>query len=273
VVAFSKGVINWVEDVFLDPYKSFYNWVAGATNVLDMEWRYVAMSFQRATPVGTVEDRAMVGLNLTNITSGDLDKSWTTQDYTDCDTILTEFWTGLKPAITNGHTLVDLRYYKKTFNSAVPKNTPADAIDPATGKHYLRFNKLGPPEHIFAINQTGGTSAAPMAYQVAASITLKTPTPKHWGRIYVPGLTSNASTTNGRWTPSTCTLLANQMAELIDDLHQKSFQLVVPTTQVNNVIHYALQTVSQVVVDDIPDVQRRRRPKQAALRTVGAPLP
>jgi energy-coupling factor transporter ATP-binding protein EcfA2 len=70
-----------------------------------------------------------------------------------------------------------------------------------------------------------------------------------------------------------CTFNANQMAELIDDLHQKGFQIVVPTTQVQNVIHYALSTVSQVVVDDIPDVQRRRRPKQAALRSVGAPLP
>lgn len=273
MTAFSKGLINWVEDVFYRPYASFYNWVAGATNVLDLEWRYVAFSFQRSTPVSTLEDRAMFGLNVTNITNGDLDKSWTTQDYTDCDTAFTEFFTAIKANISTSHTLIDYRYYKKTFNASIPANTPADAIDPATGKKYIRFNKLGAPEHIFAVNMPGTAAQQPLPYQCSCSITLKTPTPKHWGRIYLPGLTSAGVTTNGRLISSMCTFNANQMAELIDDLHQKGFQIVVPTTQVQNVIHYALSTVSQVVVDDIPDVQRRRRPKQAALRSVGAPLP
>lgn len=273
VPAFAKGLVNFIEDTLINPYRHLYTWVAGATAVTDMQWRYVVLRFSRNTPAGTAEDYAQFGFNVVNITGGDIDKTWTDQDYTDVQAAITEFWTYLQTHMSTAFTLVDIRYYLRQFNPKLPLGQPVTAIDPATNKPYKRFAQQGPPAKVFIGNAAGAAVATVLPYQHALSVTFKTPAPRHWGRIYIPGLTVSDMATLGRFSTVIVTGIANQAAELVDDLAAKGFQLVVPTTQVSSVFSLNLQMVTAIQVDDIPDVIRRRRAKMAAIRTQGAPLP
>jgi hypothetical protein len=273
VPSFAKGLVHWLNQNLIDPYRYLYTWIAGATDVVDMQWRYVTLRFQRATPVGTVEDYAQFGFHIINITNGDIDKSWTAQDYTDCEAALNEWFAALATYFASSHTLVDYRWYVKQFAANTPWGQPASALDPATGKPYARFAKSGAPERVTPKGLAGGSSAAALPYQSAMSITLKTPAPRHWGRVYLPAPTIAELDSYSRWGSAISSVIANQTAELVDDLAAKQFQLIVPTTQIGSVLSPNIEQVSEIVVDDVPDVIRRRRPKQAHLRTVGVPLP
>jgi len=185
-------------------------------------------------------------------------------------------WFGnLAPFISNSHILKEIRWYVRRFNPALPVGQPSSTLDPATGKPYARFENTGPPARVHPVNVSGSSVATPLPYQAATSITFRTPVPKHWGRIYLPGMHSadlNASAPGaGRLANNVVTPIADSTASLVQELANKHFQLVVPTTQVDSKFHVALQMVNQVVVDDIPDVIRRRRAKQATLHHVGVP--
>lgn len=225
----------------------------------DLEWRYVVLRFQRPTPSTTQEDYAQIGLNLINITGGDVDTSWTTGDYTTAEGFLDEWWTTVKAQIEADHKLVDYRWYRRQFNPVPDPNH--------------RFLSSGPPQRITVKNSAGTKVAGLLPPQAAMSITLKTAVPKHWGRFYMPGLSAAAIDGWGRWTSATMTAMANATAELVDDLQGADLQPVVAVTQVDKVLRPALLGVTSVQVDDVPDVIRRRRPRQAAVRTIGAPTP
>lgn len=225
----------------------------------DVAWDYVVLRWSRATPGGTAEDYAQIGFNIVNITGGDLDASWTTGDYTAVETALNEWWTTVKASIDDSHTLVDYRHYQRSF------------ANPMTADK--RFAEMGPPRRITTVGTAGTNVQTELPYQVAMSVTLKTPLPRHWGRVYLPGMASNKLGTNGRWASTPMSAIANATAELMDDLNGGGYFIVVPVTQISSVLTPALLNVTDIVVDDIPDVIRRRRPRQAAARTVGAPTP
>lgn len=243
-----------------------WDYVTQASAIEDVEWRYLVARFSRTTPVGTVEDMAQIGFNITNITGGDLDTTWTTQDYTTCEAHFTELFTTLRSSLMPSHKLVDWRWYKRAFNPAAHWGQ-----SPLPGE--VRFAKSGPPERITPVNLAGTAATGALPYQAAVSVTFRTPTPRHWGRVYWPGYGAGSLDANGRWGSGAVLGIANAHAELKDDLEGSEFQLVVPTTQIDNVLQPALQTVGSIQVDDIPDVIRRRRPRQAGIKQLGAPTP
>jgi hypothetical protein len=223
-----------------------------------LEWRRLVIAMQRATPVGSEEDYAHMTFDLVNITGGQIDQTWTDTDFTTCETFYDEWFNAFKASIDNGHTVVAYRWYRMRFRQIM------------TDTH--RFEDTGPPVRVQTKTIAGTDAATVLPYQCAMSVTEKTGVPKHWGRFYIPGLTtSSIVAASGRWSPTVQTAVANATAELYDDLQGAQFYPVVPLTQVNKVLRGALLTVNQVVVDDIPDVIRRRRPRQALVRTAGVP--
>lgn len=230
---------------------------AKTTTVADFEWRYLAFVFNRPPIAGAVEDTAQFGLNLVNVTAGDLDKTWTSGDFTNVMTDVNEWWTAVKPIIGTGYTFKEVRFYRKQFN---PTPTPAS-----------RFLATGPPVYIGTVGTNGTSANTALPQQVAASVTFKTPLARHWGRAYVPGLTSNRLDANQRWDGGTRTILANAFAELFDDLQGREFFPFVPITQVGGSLLSGGFGISDVQVDDIPDVIRRRRAKTTLGRTIGVP--
>lgn len=228
-----------------------------ADTVDDVEWRYVVARFTRPSITGAVEDYAQFGLNLVNITGGDIDTSWTSGDADTVDSRFDEWWTTVKPLYPTGYKFYDLRFYRRKFLPVITEDKT--------------FQDSGPPQFI-RVNDSPGTSASTNnAQQLSASVTLKTPVPRHWGRVYMPTPDVSRLDTNGRWTSGTRTTLANAWAELIDDLMGDEFFPVIPVRQVNKVFAPGLLGITEVQVDDVPDVVRRRRAKTTLARTIGVP--
>jgi hypothetical protein len=229
--------------------------------VADLAWVRMNLRFGRATPAGTTEDYAQFKLDLLNITSGAVDTSWVPADFTAVATALDAFATRILPFVSSTHTLKEYRAYKMRFNPSDPGpgHGPANPQRP--------FLDSGPPVYVLAKNVFGtGTSATP--YQVACTVTLKTPWPKHWGRIYIPGA-ALGMTSSGRWVTASQQTIADAAFDLQDDLAAAGFLITVPVAQVAKERFHALLAPTSMVVDDIPDVIRRRRPKQAAVRAIG----
>jgi len=224
----------------------------------ELEWRRLVVEFTRSTPSGTVEDKAHITFDLMNVTGGSLDTSWTGADFVACEGFLDQWWTTVKPFVSSTHSITAYRWYRMKF------------ADTMTVKN--RFALTGPPVRVQTKSMPGTDSATVLPYQIALSVTEKTCVPKHWGRFYLPGLTPGAmTTTNGRWASAVVTAIANATAELYEDWFQADFQPVVPVTQWDKVLQGGLLTVEKLQVDDIPDVIRRRRPRQPTIRAIGVP--
>jgi hypothetical protein len=94
--------------------------------------------------------------------------------------------------------------------------------------------------------------------QLACNLTIRTASRKHWGRIELPGIDI------GKWDPASGRLL-NSSIDLLsgafDGLHN-SLATAGYRLGVWSQLHPTFMTASQLEVDDVPDIQRRRRPKR-----------
>lgn len=243
----------------------------------DVEWRQLTFRYQRTTPAATEEDYAMFKVDVVNMTGGNLDSSWTEGDYTNVDAAVQELAGVLMPLSSSSHTLVDVQYHRRAFNPDVNWGQPVPQMvtDPVTNrqKEINRFVRTGPPLHVKSINLIGTAAGAALPYQSAMSVTFKTAAPKHWGRVYLPGLQISETGLHGRFQPTAMTAVANAFAEFASDLSANDFYIKVAMTQHERHYEAALQAVDSIVVDDIPDVIRRRRPRQAAGRATGVATP
>lgn len=264
-------VVAGLEDAFTDG-------VGQASPVSDVQWRRIVVRYSRATPATTAEDYATWGMDIVNMTGGNIDSSWTAGDYTAVDAALNELLTTLNAFVSNTHTLVDVQYYARSFNPDLVAGNPVPQYktDPSTGrtKEIPRFSRSGPPLHILTKNLVGGSGAFTLPYQSAMSVTFRTATRKHWGRCYLPGLHSGEiQSANGRFATATITSVANAFAEFASDLGANDFYPMVAVTQQDGKSATALMSIKELVVDDVPDVIRRRRPKQPSQRIVGVATP
>jgi hypothetical protein len=98
------------------------------------------------------------------------------------------------------------------------------------------------------------------------SVTKRTAIPRHWGRVYVPGLTEGATATGGtgRWNTGLVDGMGSAFHNFFDAMQTAGFPVVVASTQTDKRLEGALLGITEVQVDDLPDVIRRRRPDRAA---------
>jgi len=235
--------------LFLNNFDQYDN--ADELNLLWMHWTFW---FARNTPTGTTEDAAIIGWDIVNLTSGVVDYTWDAADFTTVNNKLYTFWTTVKPQISGAFKLTAIKAHERRFAQ------PITATD--------KYQDSGPAKFTNVFTAEGGTNAGdPLPYQVAMSVTEKTPLRKHWGRFYLPGLSEAANDTNGRWTSSAVTSVRAAAETLYSDLYDAQFPVVVASTQSENVFNGRLIGVTEIQVDDVPDVIRRRRPKQAAIKS------
>lgn len=215
----------------------------------DPHWVRVIISGARTSPGTTSEDRAQFKLDLLNITGGALDSSWTSADLNSVHSDITAFLTALQPLTANNLTFNEVRYYDMSFNPA------ADVLKP--------FAETGPPIRKTTVSYAGSVSVT-QPYQIAATITFRTAWPRHWGRIYLPNPAhgSGAYTAYGRFSATYESALTTAFDTFVDALGSHDFLLTVPVGQLNKQAFHALLGVPLFAIDDIPDVQRRRRPRQ-----------
>lgn len=230
----------------------------------ELQWRRLTVEWQRSTPVGTSEDHAFITLDFVNITGGQIDTSWVTADYTAVETALLTWLNVIKTAQTGEHVATAAKWYQMQF------------ANPMTSQR--RFVPTGPPKRIYPLNVAGTVAAPPMPYQVALSVTERTAIPKHWGRFYLPGMSHGSLATSSRWGSATVDAIANATSTFYDTCQTAEIFPVVVSTQSEAAtggtqLQGTLLGVQHVQVDDIPDVVRRRRPRNTTYRKIVPPLP
>lgn len=223
-----------------------------ATADVPLVWRKLHVVYTRTTPTGTVEDKAIWTCDFLNLTSGNPDDTWDATDYTTMETALDAWHTALVSRIQNNHTLVEYRWYRRMYASLTAESVFADS---------------GPPVRVTP-RSVVGTGTIVMPYQVAAAVTKKTGLPGHWGRFYIPGINGSGMGSSGRLTSTAVSAFATETRTLFGAGVSRGIVPVVPLTQLDKSRAQGLLSVLAVQCDDIPDIQRRRRGKQAAIRTV-----
>jgi len=222
-------------------------------------WRRFVYTFED-TQSQDPADNQQVSFDIANVTGGVIDPTWNSTDY---QTVHNTLWTqifGPSLSLFSGRfTCSDAKAYIRAFN-------PYSNSKP--------FAESGAPDWITNMGVAcTGSNGAP---QPCSTITEITSSRANWGRCYLPSLSPGAVGTNGRITGGTVTALATAAGGAYSTLFDSQFPPVVPTTSVNKMPVRTLQTVSGVRVDDVIDIQRRRRHKHFVTRVsqpTGALLP
>lgn len=121
---------------------------------------------------------------------------------------------------------------------------------------------MGDPVLVHESTLAGASGLQCMPPQVALSVTFKTEHRKRWGRFYLPGLISTTATGVGRVDPVVC----QAVAAATHNLTSRSGTGAALT--VFSRVHWNHEDPTEIQVDDIFDVIRRRRFSKAEVKEV-----
>lgn len=225
-----------------------FEWDALTPDTLN--WRRLVARAENMESDDTADDVACT-FDLVNFTGGQLDPTWTDSDFTSA-------FTQIEFICNQWCTYMCARYrwnkidaYVMEFNPEWPDSDPALKIFP--------FKLTGPPEKSHTLNNQGNSSGTG-AGQLAFSVTEEVPVRRNWGRFYLPGVASAWITTSGHFVTSAVSAMANHVHQAYFNLSQTELFPCVPATYSQKHRIAALNNVTGVRVDDVPDVIRRRRP-------------
>jgi hypothetical protein len=162
------------------------------------------------------------------------------------------------------------------------------AIQPRECRFYRPQNPLpdGRPLHVWPLPKPFTGAANPMqAPQVSCVWTERTAVRKAWGRVYFPGPTTQHATSSGTFAPAFITKLADAVKKMYDDWAANDLQPVVVTTKsldyarvpfipiYSDIDVHFFHEVQAIAVDNVPDIQRRRRHEAFSDRQVRTVVP
>lgn len=214
-------------------------------------WSQARMEFSRSVPAGLVEDRAMCTLSFCKIVGGNEFAYVPTLELGTIEAQLRDyFWVNVKALVSTQVRLIAITWHH--YNADLPRDESGRGLKP------------GPAVLSTSYSLPGTSASGRQVDQVASTITWRTTSRRHWGRIYVPGLTVAAlDTTYGRFTNTVVDTLSAAAVALHDTLKTAGYQLVVASQ-----LHPGVLTPTAIEVDDIPDIQRRRRAKRPNYRKI-----
>jgi hypothetical protein len=188
---------------------------------------------------GMTEDVALCTHDFMNMTGGEPDDTWTAGDFTTLEGFLTTFYGTLAAFWDDSADITQYRWYR---------------IGP-------RVNPPNPPVKVQTVAINGAGSAAMLPPQVAISVTERTAVRRCWGRFYLPSISSATLETTGRIKATSCTSIANAVDTCYKAAQAAGFQPVVYSKARAKAF-----SVESLQVDDLYDVQRRRRFDRPAIR-------
>lgn len=236
--------------VYLAPFayaagEALFEHLSEADGPESLGWVRFVASGDRRTPAGTSEDRAQISFDVVNISGGDVDTSWTDADLNEAGGAIGTMLGLITGYQSTAFTWRECRAYAMRFNSSGPG-----------------FADSGDPLKIFpyaASGTKGDTSVLP--YQVSLSVTERTVLRKHWGRFYLPCPSTDLLDANGRWKSASIEAIAAIVGDMYEWWSNHDYLPVVASPGGRT-----LYSVTQIQVDDIPDIQRRRRARTTLLR-------
>lgn len=215
---------------------------SGATIDTTVQWpiRKVQIVWRRTSAGGVDEDVAVVSLHFINITSGAVDETWTTTDFTTLEALIDTWWGSLKSGYGSNTILSEYRWY-----------------------HVRPGSLSGDSVRLTSRTVAGtGTSSLSLPPQCAISVTQKTQLRKRWGRIYLPA-PINTKAVDGMVLGTWATTCATATQTLFDGARAADFEPVVYSPTAARAF-----PVLQVQVDDLYDVIRSRRYGRATTKVL-----
>jgi hypothetical protein len=198
--------------------------------------------YNRGRPAGQPAEDVMVNVTHHALTSDD---GWSETEMDDAATAYDAFFTSHESYISSEVSLKELRFYHFDPLNVPPRPHILDGV--------RTLNNLGT-----------GNAATTLPPQDAVTITWRTSIRKRWGRIYLGGFAGNASS-DGRILHTLTTLLADDAETLVNAFATAGTDMVVWAEGVGG------ETITEIEVDDVWDVQRRRRYDSSLFREFRTP--
>lgn len=190
----------------------------------------------------TTRERGLFGIHWINLTGGELDQTWISADYAAVEAAIEQFWTTQAASFASTVRLVEHRWYGYGVG-VVPPNPPSRVTTLATPKV--------------------GSAATVHVPQVATTCTLRTALRRHWGRIYLP-LGTHLYATNGQMSSSAVDSVAGDLRTAL--MISPAAQGITPV--IYDRARHIVFGVSALEVDSVPDIQRRRRPRDPGYKKI-----
>lgn len=193
--------------------------------------------FQMRNNAGAYTDRerGMFSIHWVNSTGGNLDTTWIAADYLAVEAAAEAFWAANGSKISSDFRLVEHRWY--AYGAGIlPPNPPS------------RVTTIGTP--------VVGSATTGYVHQLATTITIRTALRRHWGRFYMP-VDGGQPSGGGQFSAAWCDAVAAAA---------RTFLAVTPAVQgiypvVWDKNRKLAFTMTQLEVDSVPDIIRRRRPR------------
>jgi hypothetical protein len=169
--------------------------------------------------------------------TGDFSVAWDDTGYAATEAALEDWWTAAKAYYGTSLTFVEIRWYE-----AGPDVTLPNAA--------FRVTPVG---------VAGTVASSSLPPQVSTTMTLETASRRHWGRLYLPNpqasLLAGAGTTDGRWSHSAVDAFVGDWTDAVKTLATDVGIVQAVWSKVSG----TFLSIVSFEVDDIPDIQRRRR--------------
>lgn len=205
----------------------------------------VTVAYTRTTPVGTVEDRCVYSFALAKIVGGGLYSVLTLAELTTLETPLQIMITAIAAVQPSSYKAVELIWHEHRASHG-PTEAGQETVPPAVKRTTIAI--------------TGSAGVDRTADQIASTCTLRTCSRKHWGRFYIPGIRA------GRIDPATGRITSLGVNDLLTAVHDFQASAASASAQLGvwSWRHKAFMPISELRMDDVPDIQRRRRAKQVS---------
>lgn len=210
----------------------------------------VSVQFSRSEAAGVREDLAQFDLHLAVAAGLGLYASLDATDAATVETALDTMWTTMK--VNHSAHISLANYVWRDYGMDYPLGK--------TG-----FSKPGPVWRTTARSVAGSGAQPSLPDQVAETVTFKTPSRRHWGRIYLPnGLAAN-TTNEARIISGAVDIWCGAVHTFVNDLNDNARQI---DTFVWSPKYRGALGIESIQMDNTYDVIRRRRAKQTTYRKV-----
>lgn len=223
---------------YWDTVPKFSDTVVLDAGAADIGVSFCTISWTRTVPTGLREDKATCTLAIAKDPGNNLYSLIIDADKATAEGHLDTWWTTQKTNTANQWTLNEYRWHDWHADEAT----------------------LGPADRVTARSVAGsaGTSSR-LPDQDAFAMTFTTAARRHWGRVYLPGIALAQYDMNmGRFASAGVDTIVGAFHTFLSNLAASDLELVVASRK-----HQAILELSTLQSDDIVDIVRRRRAKQA----------
>jgi hypothetical protein len=254
IEAFASAIWHFQQNI-AQSYEHLFKYVIPFAQSEDLNWRRFQVRVEDLVSQDNADD-CYFTWDIVNYTGGQLDPTWTSADYGSATDAIGGYINAVNSRIATKYRFSEVKAYVMAFNPAWPGSLPTAKVSP--------FLPSGQPDYTRVIGTNGADSSGALPPQVACSVTEIVPRRANWGRQYLPGAArSQVDASSGRWSNAFSGTVSASLHDAYLALQNIELYPTVPTAAVDHQRVAALQNITNVRCDDVPDTIRRRRFRHA----------